>query len=407
MPLDFLTQAQARQTQAQQAPRTVGDTARENLNWLSRPDVRAGLLQFGVSMLSGANLGQGLGEGLGAAGRYHQNIGKREQQAGESERELQAHNLRMLEGMQRVRASEASVRQGDQQLSMAEKELAEQKDQNRFNREIRVDEARRSQQRLEQELEQIRQETVRAQMEARRAEQRLALDREKFTDDRMHREREFELRKAQFDAQAKQAKFSALSSARDKLSKQYQDIFKLVYDNYADEVSESLTGDQMFDSTVLAQRFNDALRLRDMQEVDTLMFNPAAQMMRQNGWPESRVHAFAEHYGQEELAAIARIPYQQWLKDLESGERNKNTADGQSVTQQAIPEAPGADYRGGPGQMGRRQLPANPLGAAQTAVDTDEQIRRLRELAIRGGRTGKLARDQLRRLLERNPNLGP
>ena len=416
MPLQFLTaeneQSRTPGRGAVAASSAAGPAAaveRENLGWLSRPDVRAGLLQLGVSLLSGANLGQGLGEGFAAAGRYNTTLRDRERQNTEDDREMELHNLKLLEAQQRVDASKASTRQADRRLDLTERDLDLRTEQDLYNRNLRERTQDLTAQRLEADIERTKAEMRAATVQADQAAQRLELDRERHVDDRQYRDRDFELRRAQLDARTAQSRLSALSEAKNNLSEQYQDIFKLVYDNYADEISNSITGDQAFAPTELARRFNDALKLRNMPGVDTLMFTPAALSMRQNGWPESLIHAYVERYSPDELGVFARMPYQQWIKDRQTEQdTGAQTQAAQSAAAADIPAAPGSNYRGGPGQMGRRNVNRpDPLSGAADTVALQEQITRLRILAARGGRTGKLARDQLRRLMERNPERLP
>ena len=85
------------------APAQQGaDAAQQNLSFLSRPDVKAALIQFGISALTpGSTIGTALGDAGGAAGRYHTQQRERAQQQREETRAQEAHDANV--GLARAR----------------------------------------------------------------------------------------------------------------------------------------------------------------------------------------------------------------------------------------------------------------------------------------------------------------
>ena len=94
------------QLQAPPGPPSTEALAEENLRFLERPEVQAGLLQLGISLLSPGDLGSAFADAAGATGRYQQN----ERQRGIEDRQLEQQETQHKADIANRYASTAALR---------------------------------------------------------------------------------------------------------------------------------------------------------------------------------------------------------------------------------------------------------------------------------------------------------
>ena len=119
------------------APTGSADPVRTNLDFFRRPDVKAGLLQLGVSLLSpNGNIGTALGDAFGASGRYttqQRQLGidaeQREIQGRTAEADIGETQARTASRSADAAATTAGIGQRNQELTIQKQgaELAKQK----------------------------------------------------------------------------------------------------------------------------------------------------------------------------------------------------------------------------------------------------------------------------------------
>ena len=106
---------------AGQQPEDQKEVAGRNFAFLQRPEVKAGLLQLGVSLLSpGSSFGSALGDALGAGARY--NLINRQQGFEDVERAQQAetHEAGLAATQARTDATRAGIGQADRRLDIGQ-----------------------------------------------------------------------------------------------------------------------------------------------------------------------------------------------------------------------------------------------------------------------------------------------